>query len=117
MRTYLEDELQKIELTIQTLLMRLSKLPTTRRTIPARAWSATQYQGGTHWETAHGSHGLQRQRLGGSIRNQHNVYLLEPVCRTIFGSVLGGLFGGGAGKRLRGNVDAANMMKIMPTST
>ena len=38
----------------------------------------------------------------------------NPFAGQVFGSVLGGLFGGGAGKRLRGNVDAANMMKIMP---
>ena len=38
----------------------------------------------------------------------------NPFAGQVFGSVLGGLFGGGAGKRLRGNVDAANLMKIMP---
>ena len=47
-RTYLEDELQKIELTIQTLADASIQVADDARTIPARAWSATQYQGGTH---------------------------------------------------------------------
>ena len=38
----------------------------------------------------------------------------NPLVGQIAGSVFGGLFGGGAGRRLRGNVNDANMMKIMP---
>jgi len=38
----------------------------------------------------------------------------NPLAGQVFGSIAGGLFGGGAAKRLRGNVNDANMMKIMP---
>lgn len=41
-------------------------------------------------------------------------FFSNPVFGQVAGSVLGGLFGGGTARRLRGNVDAANQMRIMP---
>ena len=41
-------------------------------------------------------------------------FFSNPLVGQIAGSVLGGLFGGGAGRRLVVTSDEANLMKIMP---
>ena len=81
-RDILEDELQKIELTIQTLADASIQVADDAPDNPRKGMVHYAVSGWDPWRRLHGSHGLQRQRLGGSIRNQHNVYLLEPVCGT-----------------------------------